>query len=212
MASRMPWESDCAQGTFSSDRLCASHASLSAYGIFAQFLSIDIFTLPFPPSSFLNQHFFRIREFSYLMDPLSLTAGVIAVVQLAEQVVKLCHGYIQYVQNFPRDIRMILIEISALKDVFQNLLFLNEHDAHCSAMLTSLLGADGPIHACRASVATLETCLRPEMVDSANKRRKLRPSPESPAWNFKEGKVRQAPDEIRRHKETINLAFSSETM
>ncbi|KAM7192866.1 hypothetical protein V8F20_008663 [Naviculisporaceae sp. PSN 640] len=146
------------------------------------------------------------------MDPFSLTAGVIAVVQLAESVIKLCRGYIQSVENFPRDIRMILLEVSALKDVFQNLQFLNEHDAHCSAMITSLLGPDGPIHACRACVATLETCLSPERVDLANKRRKLKLSLESLAWHFKEGKVRQALSEIRRHKETITLAFSTEAM
>ncbi|KAM7215691.1 hypothetical protein V8F06_008982 [Rhypophila decipiens] len=134
------------------------------------------------------------------MDPLSLTAGVIAVVGLADQVIKLCHGYIQSVENFPRDIRMILIVISALKDIFQNLLFLNEHDAHCSAMLTSLLGQDGPISACRASMASLELCLCPEMVDSANKRRRLKLSLESLAWHFKETRVRQAMDEIRLYR------------
>ncbi|KAK4209257.1 hypothetical protein QBC37DRAFT_443447 [Rhypophila decipiens] len=152
------------------------------------------------------------RKGSLRLDPVSLTAGVIAVVGLADQVIKLCHGHIQSVENFPRDIRMILIEISALNDIFQNLLFLNEHDAHCSAMLTSLLGQDGPISACRASMVSLELCLCPEMVDSANKRRRLKLSLESLAWHFKETRVRQAMDEIRRYKETITLAFSSEVI
>ncbi|KAK3315570.1 hypothetical protein B0H66DRAFT_606443 [Apodospora peruviana] len=76
-----------------------------------------------------------------MADPLSLTAGVVAVIQMADQ-------------------------ISSLKDVFQSLLFLNECDSQCSAMLVSLLGTDGPIHACKNALAALEVHLGPKYLEA----------------------------------------------
>jgi hypothetical protein len=60
------------------------------------------------------------------MDPVSAGASVIALIQLADRLVQLCSHYIETVQNYPKDSRVILIEASSLRSILENLQFLLE--------------------------------------------------------------------------------------
>lgn len=149
-----------------------------------------------------------------MADPISLAAGAIAVIQVADRVLGLCRSYIDAFQNAPRDLHAILTETAALKSIFQQLLSFNNEDAVPSPMLKHLLDNDGPVHRCRACVAELEVQLGSERLnigqDGQAKRRKIKPTLTSLAWPMKEGKVKRILDEMLRHKATIDLALSSE--
>ena len=90
------------------------------------------------------------------MDPLSVGAGIIAVVQVADRIVELCRFYIGAVDDYPKDLRSILIETSTLKALFENIKFLIDSDGGSSPMLKTLGGEEGPIAGCQRTVSELE--------------------------------------------------------
>ena len=53
------------------------------------------------------------------MDPLSLTAGVIAIIQLADRIISVCRDYVTTVKDAPNDLRTIFIEVGSVKCVFE---------------------------------------------------------------------------------------------
>jgi hypothetical protein len=53
------------------------------------------------------------------MDPLSITAGVIAIIQIADSITSLCESYLTTVKDAPKDLRNILIEVESVKCVLE---------------------------------------------------------------------------------------------
>lgn len=58
------------------------------------------------------------------MDPLSITASVIAVIGLAGKIISLCQGYVNTMKGAPSDLRTIMVETGSLKSVVRSLEFL----------------------------------------------------------------------------------------
>jgi hypothetical protein len=55
------------------------------------------------------------------MDPLSITASVIAIIQISTKIVSICADYIRYVKDAPSDLRKIMLEAAAAKGIFEAL-------------------------------------------------------------------------------------------
>jgi len=55
------------------------------------------------------------------MDPLSIAASIFAVVQTADRVISLCKFYLELSSDALSDLRVILIEASALKAILDNI-------------------------------------------------------------------------------------------
>lgn len=51
------------------------------------------------------------------MDPLSITASVIAVIGLADRIISFCQGYIAKMKDAPSDLRAIMVKVNSLKSV-----------------------------------------------------------------------------------------------
>jgi hypothetical protein len=138
------------------------------------------------------------------MDPLSITASIIAVIQLTGSVISAAYNYRNGVRNAPEDAVRIIEDLTELSQILEKLLKLIEKDRSTgSTQLTSvntLIGSDGPLETCRKSLTELKSKLRPE-----NGWRAVR---KALTWPLKQDYIRQTLDEIAKAKATIDLALS----
>jgi hypothetical protein len=144
------------------------------------------------------------------MDPLSITAGVIAIIQIADRIISVCKDYITAVKDAPNDLRTILIEVGSVKSLLEvtELLILKRTHGNNSVLESS----EGPLRGCEEALKALEKMF-PMQVDrsATGKRRKVVVSLTNLAWPFKEGKARKLLEDIGRHKATLSLALTTET-
>jgi hypothetical protein len=149
------------------------------------------------------------------MDPLSISASVIAILGLVEKITSSCRSYLSSVKDAPSDLRSILIEASSLKSILDNLQFLTTHgvDEDHSQTLQVLNGPDDPIHGCWEALAKLEKLPPPATVpgSTAAKRRATNVSLTQLAWPFKKCHAAEFLGQIRQHKSTITLSLTSDT-
>jgi hypothetical protein len=145
-----------------------------------------------------------VASTEFLMDPLSITASIIAVIQLTGSVISAAYNYRNGVRNAPEDAVRIIEDLTELSQILEKLLKLIEKDRSTgSTQLTSvntLIGSDGPLETCRKSLTELKSKLRPE-----NGWRAVR---KALTWPLKQDYIRQTLDEIAKAKATIDLALS----
>jgi hypothetical protein len=53
------------------------------------------------------------------MEPLSLTASIIAIIEISKTIASICVAYISNYQDAPKDLRNIIIEVGAIKCVVE---------------------------------------------------------------------------------------------
>jgi hypothetical protein len=90
------------------------------------------------------------------MAEIGVAASVIAIIQISGEVIKLCKFYIETSRDAASDLRIILLETSTLKTIYENIDFLRTCDSGASAILDSFSGEDGPIEGCRRTITELE--------------------------------------------------------
>ena len=150
-----------------------------------------------------------------MAEVLAIGASVVAIVQITDRIVGLCKFYIETVSDAPSDLRLIFLEISALKTIFDNLNFLTEYDSGISNIVCNLASADGPIEGCLKSVTQLERLFPSNWIQNTgqhqSKNRKVKATLTALAWPLKEGKARKLLDEISRYKTTITLVLTTES-
>lgn len=146
---------------------------------------------------------------------LAIGASVIAIVQITDRIVGLCKFYIETVNDAPSDFRLILLETSTLKTIFESLSFLKACDSGVSNILSGLASVDGPIEGCLKSVTQLEKLFPSNWQQITeqcrSKKRKVKATLAALAWPLKEGKARKLLDEISRYKTSITLALTTES-
>jgi hypothetical protein len=147
------------------------------------------------------------------MDPLSIASSIIAVIQIADRVISLCKFYIGLSSDGPSDLRVILIETSALRAILDNLQFLSSNGHHPTNLM-SLAGKDGSIEGCRKALGGLEALLPPEYSQSSSrtksKRRKVKATLTILAWPLKQSTARKLLADVVQHKTTLNLALTAD--
>lgn len=143
-----------------------------------------------------------------MAEALAVGAGVIAFMQLADKVIDLAKYYIEAIHDCPRDIRVILVEVSSLKVVLDNLDFLLKNDAGPELrMLAHLTGEKGPIIECHQALAQLERLLPTDIKAAGGKRQKTLTAAGHLAWPLKENSARKLINDITRFKASIQLAL-----
>jgi hypothetical protein len=155
-----------------------------------------------------------------MAEAVGLGASIIAIYQIADRLIGLCKFYIETVYDAPSDLRKILIEMSALKTIFQDLEFLKRCDSKLSAVLGNMAGSDGAIGACRQAIADMEKLFPQDSVnihrsaDRASKRMKVayKATLAALAWPFKASKAMKLLQDISMHKTTITLALTTNSM
>ncbi len=55
------------------------------------------------------------------MEPLSITASVIAIIQISTKIISICSDYIRNVKDAPSDLQKIVIEVGAVRGIFEAL-------------------------------------------------------------------------------------------
>lgn len=145
---------------------------------------------------------------------MEVAASIIAVVQLTDRIVSVCRSYIEGVKDYPKDLRVIYLEVKSLAVIFETLRFMDQTDPKDAAILSHLEGHDGPIEGCRKTVEALSSLLSPSATISSstgtqprNKTQKIQDSLASFAWPLKANQAQKLMEELNRHKSTINIAI-----
>lgn len=102
-----------------------------------------------------------------MADPLSIIASSIAVIQAADAIISFCKGYVEAVQDAPSDVRRVLLEVTTLKSIFEQLkYFVEVANTDTSFMLLSIIDQDGPIHGCQRCITAIQDELTSETTDT----------------------------------------------
>ncbi|KAK3337714.1 hypothetical protein B0T19DRAFT_413355 [Cercophora scortea] len=157
------------------------------------------------------------------MDPLSLSSGIIAVIGLAKELVKLCKGYIDGVKQYPKELRLILVETKCLLAVFEGLEDLRSDDGDDAAILETLRGPNSPVERCQKAINELLALLSspsnsPSSASTKERSvrhwaRKMFPlTLDQLAWPLKRDQARALLDEITTCKTTVVVALSGSVL
>jgi hypothetical protein len=82
------------------------------------------------------------------VEVIAVKASMIAIIQIADRIVRLCKFYIKAAQDMLSNLRVILFETLTLKTIFENLQFLMACSSKASATVRSLASQDGLIKGC----------------------------------------------------------------
>ena len=138
------------------------------------------------------------------MDPLSITASIIAVIQLTGSVVSAVYNYRKGVKNAPEDAAKIIQDLIGLSQILENLLQIIERERSTKATrltsLENLVKPDGPLESCQKTLERLNAKLQPE-----NGWRVVK---QSLIWPLKQDYIKRTLDEIATAKATIGLALT----
>ena len=151
------------------------------------------------------------------MDPLSITASVIAVLQAAEAVISVCCDYRSAVKGSSWEVPRVLDEVRALRNVLRTLEDLadkaeapSSDDKSRLPALKSLCDPDtGILIKCRTELNHLNTKLTPpEWIGRAGSKR--RGFVQALTWPLKKGDTEKVLASIERFKSTINVAVATD--
>ena len=131
-----------------------------------------------------------------IMDPLSITSGVIAVLQLASSVV----SYLSAVKDASDDRQRLIAEIGSITGL---LFLLKEQSSDSSDALNSLCVTNGPLDMFKGALSELATKLRP--ADGGLKR-----AGKSLLWPFQKSEVNNLLHRIERLKGMFILALQKD--
>jgi hypothetical protein len=137
------------------------------------------------------------------MDPLSITASAIAIVQLSGAIINTCYNYRNGVKSASKDACRIINELNSLRTVIEDLFQLleDEHETKSirESTLSKLSRRDGALTNCEAVLRELSKKLEPKAGWRATKAAIL--------WPLRESDMRKVLQEIDRAKSTIQLAL-----
>ena len=141
------------------------------------------------------------------MDPLSVTASVIAVIGLASQIIGRCQSYLSAVKEAHNDLCNILIEVGCLKCILETL----KLRFNVSLIFSSIEAVNGSLKGCERA---LEALLNLFPADSGHSKKRKLNEPLTAytelAWPFKQGKARKLLEDIARYKATIALILTTD--
>ncbi|CVL06960.1 uncharacterized protein FMAN_12051 [Fusarium mangiferae] len=149
-----------------------------------------------------------------MAEALGVVASAIAVIQISKEVISACKFYIEALRSdAPTSLRTLLIEISTLKSVLENLEFISKCDTFTPAVQNRLTAFDGPIEGCRAAMTALEKLFPKQSLrngQNTSKRQKVQATFATLAWPLKQGQVQELLQQISRYKDGIQLALTTE--
>jgi len=140
------------------------------------------------------------------MDPLSITASSIAILQISGTIINICYDYRSRVKHAAKDAIRIIAELNGLRNVIDALFLLLEDESENKHSQRSALGnlaqVDGPLARCEENLKALEKKLEPKEGWRATKAAIF--------WPLKEPDVRKVLQNIDSTKSTIQLALAAD--
>ena len=151
-----------------------------------------------------------------MAEVVAAASSVIAIIQITDRVISLCKFYIETVKDVASDLRLMLVEVSALKTIFENLDFLMTHNCAVSNAVSILSGNDGAIEGCRRSITELEKLFpsnwKQTGEQNTSRKQRVKATWAALAWPLKENRAKKLLDEITRYKTTITLAITTDSV
>jgi hypothetical protein len=149
------------------------------------------------------------------MDHLSITASIIALVQISTSIISVCRGYITNVKDSPNDLWTMLVEVGSLKIVLETLQLLAETEGGDGGenILEKLEGPGGPLVGCQNAMEDLEILVPPPMIQAAGgKQNRVALCLKALAWTLdpQRDNARGLLENIGRFKATMSLALTTE--
>jgi hypothetical protein len=140
------------------------------------------------------------------MDPLSLTASAIAILQISGVIINTCYDYRIRVKNAAKDASRIINELNGLRTVIDSLFQLLEDECNEKVIQNSALGklaeADGPLTRC-------ETCLK-ELAKKLEPKAGWRAARDAILWPLREPEMMKTLQDIGSTKSTVQLALAAD--
>lgn len=141
---------------------------------------------------------------------MSLTASLIAVLQISGSVISALYEYRSGVKDASRDAARIIEELNSLRNVLESLLRAVEREeasAESSRLSTfqKLLGPNGELERCKANLESIGEKLGAGRKGSTWESVKL-----SLVWPFKEKEIEKLLHNVERAKNTLNFALSAD--
>lgn len=155
------------------------------------------------------------------MDPLSVTASVIACLQATSAVISVCLDYRSALKHTPWGLSKVTEEVRDLRNVLESLqsvadrlesqtLTTGPEDKKRYASLQLLCSPErGPLQNCTTELNQLENILcPPKWSQNLGKRHKA--LIQAAGWRMKDSEVKEYLKSIERYKTTLNLALTAD--
>jgi hypothetical protein len=140
------------------------------------------------------------------MDPLSITASAIAVLQISGTIINLCYDYRSRIKNAAKEASRIVNELNSLRSVIDSLFVLLEDESKRKSAqhsaLAKLAQSDGPLTRCITELTALQKKLELKEGWRATKAAIL--------WPLKESDVNKVLHNIESMKSTVQLALAAD--
>jgi|SRR5436190_5912370 len=151
-----------------------------------------------------------------LMDPFSITASIIAVLQATNAVVSICYEYRSAIKNSTWELSRVLEEVKSLRNVLESLEQLAEKaeiaDPAAETQLPTLKllcePEVGPLALCLVELEALQKKLVPP--SSSGQVGSKRALIEKLVWPLRKGDTKRIIENIGRFKATLNLAMTAD--
>jgi len=144
------------------------------------------------------------------MDPLSITASIIATIQLTGKVTSILWGLRSAVQGAKGDIARIIGDVNSLRTILEALVNLVETvDREAPSFLSTwriLSAPDGPIQKCQAELKALEALL--QFTDKHGLKHFTKPF----QWFVKKDDANRRLEALAKIKSTLQLALTTDHM
>ena len=148
------------------------------------------------------------------MDPLSITASIVAVLQAANFIISVCYEYKALVTGLPSVLTQTITEIRDLRRVLEDLDNIADGEQQTSSATETKQSlaiicrpSDGPVATCLQELQLLQGIIRLKVPDESISKR--RPFLQAVQWQFKEKDVKRSLERIERCKSTLALAITA---
>ncbi|KAI5839964.1 hypothetical protein DFP73DRAFT_634096 [Morchella snyderi] len=140
-----------------------------------------------------------------MADPLSITASVIAIVQLAEKLITLDYTYLGGVKGASKYLQDLVGELQSLGNFLVTLQDYVQADENLESIaLQPIDGQNGPLLGCALELRRLQLKLEPKQG--------LKGIIQNLKWPLKEAEIRQSIARIQRQKNLFVLAFTMDNL
>ncbi|MCJ1385865.1 hypothetical protein MMC17_008989 [Xylographa soralifera] len=137
------------------------------------------------------------------MDPLSITASIVAVIQISQQLFDLCQTYYKGVKNARNDIKRLRDEVTSLSDILTQISDLTDEPG--ADALATLETIKGPLQSCSDDLSSLA-----ERLDPGHGKEMKQFGLRALKWPFSTREVDKTLAIIDRHKNMFTLALTAD--
>lgn len=138
------------------------------------------------------------------MDPLSITASAIAILQVSGVIINACYDYRSRVKDSAKDASRIINELNSLRSIIESLFVLLEEEPENKpsdqSNLQKLAQVGGVLETCKVGLEALEKKLEPKEGWRAVRAAVF--------WPLKEADIAKALQQIDRTKSSLQLALA----